>query len=86
VVVAHSHLRDIALLVVLIFFFAYRTDFDRIGSIFDTVSLDTVGRDLDQLRLSFDSAAICEFDFGSFSFDSTHGSKQTILLFRAVED
>jgi len=85
VVVAHSHLRDVAALVILIFFFAYRTDFDGIGSILDTISLDTVGRDLDQLRYSFDGTASLEFDFGSFSFDSTARKSRMVWSAPCVE-
>src|SRR6185369_17502157 len=84
--VAHGHLGDVAALVVLIFFLAYNSVLEGIGSVFNAIAFDSVGGDFDQFRWSFDWLAVLELDLCRFSSDSTHGAKQSILLLRAVEN
>ena len=85
-VVAHGHLGDVSALVVFIFFFAYKPASDGIGGVFNSISFDSVGGDLDQLGWTFDRAPVFKLDPGGFSFDSTHGTEQAILFFGAIED
>src|SRR6185369_3913233 len=84
--VAHGHLGDVAALVVLIFFLAYNSVLEGIGSVFNAIAFDSVGGDFDQFRWSFDWLAVLELDLCRFSSDSTHGAEQSILLLRAVEN
>jgi hypothetical protein len=86
VIVAHGHLGYVAARVVFIFFFAYKSALEGLGGIFNAITVDSVGRDFDQLGWSFDRPPVLQLDLRVLRFDSPHRAQQSILLLRAVKD
>src|SRR6185295_8937885 len=84
--VAQRHLRDISTFVVFVFFFAYERSRNGIGRVLNSISLDPVGGDFNELGWSLDRAAVLDLDFGRLRLHSPNGTDESILFFSAVED